>query len=63
MMKMDTGNKSNRVKHFQTTEKKKINRQNINGEKIHLSYKQRQKKAVKVVPIMEKCHAYDSSEN
>ena len=33
MMKIDTGNKSNKVKHFQTIEKKKINGQNTKEEK------------------------------
>ena len=54
MMKMDTGNKSNKVKYFQSIEKKKINGQNSKGEKIGLSYKQRQKKAVKAMQITEK---------
>ena len=53
-MKMDLVNKSNKVKHYKTIEKKKINGQNIKGEKVCLIYKQMQKILVKVVQIMEK---------
>ena len=54
MMKMDTGNKSNKVKHFQTIEKKRTNEQSTIGEKIGFSYKQRQKKTAKLVQIKKK---------
>ena len=38
-MKMDPVNKSNKVKHYKTIEKKKIDGQNIKGEKVCLIYK------------------------
>ena len=65
MMKMDTDNKSNKARHFQTTEKKKINGQNTKGENIEgLSYKQRQKKSCKCgANNVKKCHACDSSDS
>ena len=63
LMKMDTGNKSNKVKHFQIIEKKKINGKNTKGEKIGFSYKQRQKKNSKSTNNGKKCHACDSSEH
>ena len=47
MMKMDPENKNNKVKHFQLIEMK------INGENTNRN-KQRRKKTVKVVQIMEK---------
>ena len=48
MMKMHPEKISSKVKHFQIMEKKKFNGENTKGDK------QRQKKAVKVVQIMEK---------
>ena len=62
MMKMDTGNKSNKVKHFQTI-KKKINEQNTSGEKIGLRYKQTEKSSKSGANNGKKCHACDSSEH
>ena len=65
-MKMDPENKSNKAKHFQTIENKKINGWNIKREKIEgLSYKQ--KKVVRSSSSKsdtnngKKCHAFDLS--
>ena len=54
-MKMDPENKSNKVKHFQTIEKKMINGKNTKGEKTEgLSYTYGQKNIANVVQIMGK---------
>ena len=51
---MGPGNKSNKVKHFQTLENKKIHGPSTKREKINFSSKQKQKEVVKLVQIIEK---------